>query len=100
MNAAKYQRSGMVLAVAGTVLCVVGAIPFIGNKTGLFVSFPFAGTVTGGNGGLLASIGMALVRGEPLRRSDILKETRRTSPVVIAMGLLLLAVIVFGALLR
>jgi hypothetical protein len=48
---------GQMLIIVGGVIVVIGAGLWIGNVTGKFVSFPFAGYITMGIGGAIVAFG-------------------------------------------
>jgi hypothetical protein len=87
--------AGKVFLALGAALWLVGAFLFVGNKSGLFTTMPFAGGVTGALGTTVASLGGALIRGENL---TIGIEKRGTSPVIVILALLLFIPLLAGSI--
>jgi hypothetical protein len=91
---------GLVLMVTGLVVWSIGALLYLGNKTGFFPTIPYAGGVTTALGAFADGIGWAIFRGEPALGA---LEKRRTSlviviPAMVLFGIVLLAAaMVFGA---
>lgn len=48
---------GMALMGVGGLIFVVGVLLFLGNMTGKFISFPYAGYITMGIGGAIFAFG-------------------------------------------
>ncbi len=86
-------RLGIVLSVGGLGCWLVGAVLYTGNVTGLLPTIPYAGFVTTAVGGFMVSIGLSLVRGQPVGKA----EARRTSLVIVVPALLLFCLVLLGA---
>jgi hypothetical protein len=57
MEPQKSDGAGLTMQVIGGVIAVVGACLLVGNTTGIFPTFPFAGFIVMGIGGALLSAG-------------------------------------------
>lgn len=75
-----------ILYGTGAALDVVGALLFVGNKTGLWPSFPFAGALTMTVGATLLLIGAAISEG---KRAEPALSKKPASIVVTSFALLL-----------
>jgi hypothetical protein len=56
--------SGALLGVCGALMVLLGAGLFLGNVTGLFPTFPFAGFLVMTAGGLLFGVGKSAMGGD------------------------------------
>ena len=76
------------LMVVGAVVFLGGGVLYLGNVTGAFPSFPYAGFVVMGVGGLLEGAGVTL-RHQRQNPNDAVLEKRRTHPLVLLLAALL-----------
>ena len=88
------RQLGLVMVVAGVGAGLVGSVLYLGNRTGLLPTIPYAGFATTALGSLLEAAGVSLVRGTPVLGQ---LEDRRTSLVIVLPALVLFTLVLLGA---
>lgn len=82
------KKSELVLMVAGGLLLLVGGVLVLGNVTGFYSTFPYAGFVVMSVGGIVEGLGVGLHRRREEPEPEV-QPKRSTHPLVLFVAALL-----------